>query len=230
MIIAGLLAGTGVYGMAEHIIRRCVSDPLVEAVWVLTPEGRFKSKEFMCQDKMRHINSWVGEDSHNKTGINRERIRSEIRENLGDERFKRVKWIWIGDDDAFPAMDYFEKLDKMEYEYPVLLTGKTFNADQTRFYDICSFQVDAEPFCVPYDDWENPRWAKDLYCSGNQHVMNRSGFNLNVGYIDRPGEDPHYCWAFKKAGGKLMFRPELSMTLLKIHQHANLGSEAKLPK
>lgn len=232
MIIAGILAGTGVYQMAERVIQRYLNDPLVQAVWVLTPNERFRSHGFMAHEKIRHINEWAGEDSHEKTGINREIMRRQIYENMflvGDAG-SPADWVIIGDEDGLPAPDYFEKLDKIEYDYPVLLTGKTFNANGARWFDISSFQIDAEPFCVPYDDWENPRWAKDLYCSGNQHVMNRSGFNLNVSYIDRPGEDPHYCWDFKKAGGKLEFRPELSMWLQKVHPRANMGSELKFPK
>ena len=230
MIIAGLLAGRGVYKMAETVIQRCVDDPLVQAVWVLTAKDRVGNPKFMMRDKIWHINSWVGEDSHNKTGLNRERMRAEIYGRLSEECFAQVRYIWLGDDDALPAPDYFEKLMQIEYDYPVLVTGKTFNLDGDRWFDICSFQTDRGPFCVPYDDWENPRWAKDLYCSGNQHIFNRTGFDLNVQYPDIQGEDPHFSWAFRKAGGKLRFRPELSMTLQKMHGGANMGYAPYLPK
>jgi hypothetical protein len=232
MIIAGILAGTGVYQMAERVIQRYINDPLVEVVWVLTPKDRFRNRGFMMQDKIRHINSWEGEDSHSKTGINRERMRCRMYENtfLVGDAGATAEWFIIGDEDGLPAPDYFAKLDKIKYDYPVLLTGKTFNADGARWFDICSFQTDSVPFCVPYDDWENSRWLKDLYCSGNQHVMNRSGFNLDVQYKDIPGEDPWYCRSFRKAGGRLIFRPELSMWLQKVHPRANMGNEATLPK
>jgi hypothetical protein len=141
-----------------------------------------------------------------------------------------VEWIWFGDEDALPADDYFRVLSKMHYDFPVLMTGKTLNADGRRWYDCCSFQTDGVPFCVPYEDWQNPRWAKGLYCSGNQHIMNRLGFDLNVPYPNKQGEDPYYCWAFRKAGGKLIFRPELLCTLQKLHPPANLGYAPVLPR
>jgi hypothetical protein len=223
MIIAGLLAGRGVYKMAERVIQRCVDDPLIQAVWVLTAKDRVGNPKFMMQDKIWHINSWVGEDSHNKTGLNRERIRSEIYGRLSEDRFSGVKWIWCGDDDGLPALDYFEKLAEIEYAYPVLLTGKTFNMDGSRWYDWCTFGSDHAPFCIPYESWSDPRWGKDIYCSGNQHVMNRAAFDLNVPYPDHVGEDPWYCRAFRKAGGRLMLHSELSMSLLKLHPPASHG-------
>ena len=42
MVIAGILAGTGVYSMAEYIIQRLVDDTLIQAVWVLTPNGKYR--------------------------------------------------------------------------------------------------------------------------------------------------------------------------------------------
>jgi hypothetical protein len=217
MIIAGLLAGRGVYKMAETVIQRCVDDPLVQAVWVLTAKDRVGNPKFMMQDKIWHINDWIGEDSHNKTGLNRERMRAEIYGRLSEDCFSGVKYIWCGDDDALPAPDYFEKLEQIEYDYPVLLTGKTFNMDGRRWYDFCGWGINNQPFCIPYESWDSPQWGEDKYCSGNQHVFNRAGFDLNVPYEDVPGEDPWYCRAFRKAGGKLAFNSELSMTLQKMH-------------
>ena len=227
MIIAGLLAGRWIPRQTERIIQRCVDDPLIKAVFVLTPKDMFPGtcKDLLADKKVWHINSWVGQDSHNKTGINRERLRSMIRHHMDFDpvRWENVKYIWLGDDDAMPAPDYFEKLAEIEYEYPVLLTGKTFNLDGIRWYDWCTFGADHQPFCIPYETWDDPRWGRDIYCSGNQHVMNRSAFNLNVPYPDHQGEDPWYCRAFTKAGGRLMFRPELSMTLVKWHPPASHG-------
>jgi hypothetical protein len=223
-IIVGLLAGKGVYDMAEKVIRAVVASPLVKGVWVLTPEGRFKDALFLNGPKIAHIDHWTGEDSHNKTGVNREVMRKCMYASLHgfSQLMSGIKWIVIGDEDGLPAPHYFEELVKMEYDYPVLLTGKTFNEDGSRFYDICSFEPGAVPICVPYDDWQNPRWAHDLYASGNQHVMNRAAFDLNIPYPDIPGEDPHYCWAMRDAGCKILFRPELTMTLQKMHSRANL--------
>ena len=224
-IVAALLAGTGVYEMAERIIQRLVDDPLVERLYVRFPEDRHGGQDVLFGEKVFCINGWRGEDSHDKTGINREEMRSLIYSNWSG----KADWAWFGDEDAMPAHDYFQVLSELHYDEPVLLTGKTFNTDGRRWYDICSFQTDGYPFCVPYDDWDNPRWAKDLYCSGNQHVMNRAGFLLDVPYPDIPGEDPHYCWAFRKAGGRLLFEPRLSMQLLKTHPHANHGYPPCLP-
>lgn len=224
-VLVGLLAGTGVYAMAEKVIKQIVSSPHVSHLWVLTPTGRYQNYGFLHQPKITHIDRWLGEDSHDFTGRNREVIRQAIR-----DAGLQADWIWIGDEDALPADDYFDQLVQISYgEEPVLMAGKTYNANGNRWYDICSFQTDGEPFCVPYDDWQNVRWAKGLYASGNQHVMNRAGFELDVPYPDRPGEDPHYCWAFRDAGGKIVFRPELSMTLQKLHPYANPGYAPCLP-
>ncbi len=230
MIVAGLLAGRGIYDMAEKVVQRCLDDSLIQAVWILTPFGRVRHPNFLLHEKLHHINQWIGPDSHDKTGLNREVLRSEIYKKLQQEWGANIKWVWIGDDDALPADDYFKILSQLEFDYPVLLTGKTRNMDGSRWYDWCTFGTDHQPFCIPYETWDAPRWSHDIYCSGNQHVMNRSGFNLNVPYIDRPGEDPHYCRAFKKAGGSLLFRPELSMQLLKMHPPSGCGSEAVWPK
>jgi hypothetical protein len=223
MILVGILAGRGIFTMAERVVGKIASAPEVGRVWVLTPQNRFQSAAFFKKyPKVEHINSWHGPDSHDYTGLNRERIRGIISVALANMR-EPVEWIWFGDDDALPANDYFALLSKIHYDFPVLMTGKTKNMNGQRWYDICSFGADHHPFCVPYEDWENPRWAQDLYCSGNQHLFNRAGFELNVPYPTIQGEDPHMCWAFRKAGGRLIFRPELVVTLQKMHGQAKLG-------
>lgn len=230
MILVGLLAGKGLFEMAEKVVAKIAAAPQVAAVWVLTPHNRFRSADFFRRyPKVRHINSWLGPDSHDGTAVNREHLRQVIALAVANMPGP-VEWVWMGDDDALPADDYFAQLDRMRYEEPVLLTGRTKNLDGRRWYDVCSFQTDGHPFCVPYIDWENPRYAKDLYASGNQHLFNRAGFALNVPYPQIRGEDPHMCWAFKKAGGRLVFRPELVVTLQKLHPDANLGYAPALPK
>lgn len=226
MIIVGLLAGMGVYPMAEGVIKKICLSPNVSKVYVLTPQGRFRDEIFFkVNPKVRHINNWEGKDSHDFTGMNREILRQTIK---ADPDHMAANWIWIGDEDALPADDYLEKLDAMRYDYPVLLTGKTLNVNGMRWYDICSFLKNAEPFAVPYDDWKNPRWQKDLYCSGNQHLFNPAGFALCVPYPSKSGEDPHYCWAFRRAGGHLEFRPELVVYLQKLHTECNYGTPPEL--
>jgi len=222
-IVAALLAGKGVYEMGISVINRLASDHLIDQIFVLTPFGKYHP-DYKWPKKTFHINEWKGADSHDKTGINREVLRIMVKNYLPD-----ADWFWFGDEDAMPGPGFFETLSTIHYDFPALLTGITLNADGRRWYDICSFQTDGYPFCVPYEDWQNPRWAKDLYASGNQHIMNRSGFLLDVPYPDIPGEDPHYCWAFKKAGGRLMFDPRLVMRLLKMHHYANLGYAPCLP-
>jgi FkbM family methyltransferase len=228
-ILVGILAGHGLFNMSERVIAKIAAAPEVGRVWVLTPQNRYQSRTFFAKyPKIEHINSWQGPDSHDFTGLNRERIRAAIFAALGKLPYP-VEWIWFGDEDALPADDYFAVLSRMHYAEPVLLTGKTNNLDGRRWYDLCSFQTDGHPFCVPYEDWDNPRWAKGLYASGNQHLFNRAGFALNVPYPSIKGEDPHMCWAFRKAGGKLVFRPELTVTLQKLHAPANLGYPALYP-
>ena len=230
MIVVGILAGRGLFEMAEKVVAKIAAAPQVSKVWVLTPQGRYRSADFFRRyPKIQHINSWRGPDSHDGTAINREHLRSVMYLAVANLPV-RPEWIWFADEDALPADDYFAQLDRIHYSEPVLLTGKTNNLDGKRWYDLCSFQTDGHPFCVPYDDWQNPRWAKDLYCSGNQHIMNRAGFELNVPYPNIPGEDPHYCWAFRKAGGKLEFRSELLCTLQKLHPPANMGYAPALPR
>lgn len=231
MIVVGILAGKGLYDMAERVVGKIASAPEVGRVWLLTPQNRFRNPKFFARHpKVQHINSWHGPDSHDFTALNRERIRSAIYLALINKKVDPVEWVWFGDEDALPADDYFRVLSGIHYSEPVLMTGKTLNMNGQRWYDICSFQTDGHPFCVPYEDWQNPRWAKDLYCSGNQHIMNRAGFALNVPYPNKQGEDPHYCWAFRKAGGKLVFRPELLCTLQKLHTPANMGHAPALPR
>jgi hypothetical protein len=229
MILVGILAGTGLFDMAERVVAKIASAPQVGKVWVLTPQNRYKSVSFFAKyPKVQHINSWQGPDSHDGTALNRERIRKAIF-NVLTNFAGPVEWIWLGDEDALPADDYFAMLSTMHYPEPVLMTGRTNNLDGRRWYDICSFGTDGGPFCVPYEDWDNPRWAKDLYCSGNQHLFNRAGFELNLPYPSVPGEDPHMCWKFKRAGGRLIFRPELICTLQKMHPPANHGNPALYP-
>ena len=230
MIVVGLLAGRGIFEMAEKVIGKIAASSYVAKVYVLTPKNRYKSADFFRKyPKVVHINAWLGPDSHDGTAVNREHLRTVISLALVNMP-EPVDWVWMGDDDALPANDYFAKLSEMRYEEPVLLTGKTNNLDGRRWYDICSFQTDGHPFCVPYDDWQNPRFAKDLYASGNQHLFNRAGFDLGVPYPQVHGEDPHMCWAFRKAGGKLIFRPELVCTLQKMHPPANHGHAPSLPR
>jgi hypothetical protein len=228
MIVVAVLAGHGLFEMGERVVAKMASAPEVAAVWVLTPVNRFRSADFFRRyPKVRHINSWVGPDSHDGTAVNRERLRQAVA--LGLAELPPVEWIWFGDEDALPADDYFTELVKIRYEEPVLMTGRTKNLDGRRWYDLCTFGIDGHPFCVPYPDWQNPRWAKDLYCSGNQHLFNRAGFALNVPYPQVLGEDPHMCWAFRKAGGRLVFRPELICTLQKMHPPASHGNPALYP-
>lgn len=225
-VVAALLAGHGIYEMCAQVLVRLVCDDLIERVYVYTPPGRVSPLfENKMNPKITVIENWIGEDSHNATAVNREALRQIVKEHSPD-----ADWYWFGDDDALPCPGYFEELDAWHFPEPVLITGKTYNLDGRRWYDICSFQTDGYPFTVPYDDWQNPRWAKDLYASGNQHVLNRAGFLLDVPYPDIHGEDPHFCWAFRKAGGQVIFRPELSMQLLKWHQPANPGYKPCLPK
>lgn len=215
MIIFGCLAGKGVYEMAEQVITYFLDSSYVAKVYVLTPFNRFRCVEFFDHPKIVHLNRWDGMDSHDKTGLNRERIRRAIKNGNHN-----ADWVWMGDEDALPCPGYLQYLEYLKWCRPVLLTGKTFNSDGTRWYDICAFDKD-QPFPVPYDDWKNPRYSRTLYCSGNQHIMNSAGFDLNVPYVDIPGEDPHYCWAFKDAGGHLEFQPAMSVTLQK--KHCSLG-------
>jgi hypothetical protein len=229
MILVGILAGKGLFEMAERVVAKIASAPQVGKVWVLTPTNRFKSADFFRRyPKVVHINSWRGPDSHDGTAINREHLRTVISIALANLAGP-VEWIWFGDEDALPADDYFAQLERISYPEPVLMTGRTKNLDGRRWYDVCSFGTDGHPFCVPYIDWQNPRFAKDLYASGNQHLFNRAGFDLNVPYPNIAGEDPHMCWAFKKAGGKLVFRHELVCTLQKMHPPASHGFPALYP-
>lgn len=227
MIVVGMLAGLGVYEMAETILGVILNAPEVDAVWVLTPTGKYRDYAVFRNPKIRHINSWAGPDTHDFTGCNRERIRQAIVKAL--PTMAPVEWIWMGDDDALPAENYFTELAKIHYDFPVLMTGRTNNVDGRRWYDWAGFQKDGYPFTIPYETWNHPRWAATAYCSGNQHLLNRAGFDLNVPYPDVPGEDPHFCRDFVKAGGRLIFRAELLCTLQKYHPPANFGYGPALP-
>jgi hypothetical protein len=228
MIICGFLAGLGLYDDSLRIIQECVDSYYVEAVYVLTPKGRHG--ELPYTDKLHHINRWIGEDSHDKTGINREQIRKLIELDLAAGRYTSpidLEWVWMGDEDAMPAPDFFEVLSTLHYDKPTLLTGKTFNADGQRWFDICGYNSHGmayghpdRVFLLPYDDWDNPARATYRYASGNQHIMNRAGFDLNVPYRDLKGEDPVYCQDFIAAGGQLAFEPRLSVRLMKQHPTA----------
>jgi hypothetical protein len=232
MIFVAMLAGKGLYKMAEKVLLKIARAPQVQGIWILAPKHKIRNEGLLKSlPGIHHINSWEGPDSHDATGINRERLRLAIQAHAENMRpGPYPDWIWFGDDDALPADNFFDELEQIRYDYPVLLTGKTFNADGQRWYDICSFQTDHHPFCVPYNDWQNGAWAKDLYASGNQHILNWTGFSLNVPYPNIRGEDPHYCWAFRAAGGKLIFRPELECKLQKPHPYANYGHPRASPR
>src|ERR1700740_1030165 len=107
MILVGILAGRGLFEMAERVVAKIASAPEVARVWLLTPQNRYRSAHFFAeQPKVQHINSWYGPDSHEFTGLNRERIRQAIFNALLDFA-PAVEWIWLGDEDALPADDYF---------------------------------------------------------------------------------------------------------------------------
>ena len=58
MILVGLLAGKGLFEMAEKVVAKIAAAPQVAAVWVLTPHNRFRSADFFRRyPKVRHINS-----------------------------------------------------------------------------------------------------------------------------------------------------------------------------
>lgn len=126
------------------------------------------------------------------------------------------------DDDTLPEADYYRVLALLQEAHdprPLLMTGKLCNLDKTRCWDACSFQR-GTPVVVPYEAWDHPDWAQDLYFSGPQHLLNKAGVFLAVqlGYPAlRYGEDTHFCWSFKKAGGSLKLLHQLKARLL--HQH-----------
>jgi hypothetical protein len=219
-IIVGLLARQGVYDMAASVIRQVVNDPRVKGVWVITPQGKYRDAEVLSGPKVAHIDRWEGENPSARIGFNREVLRKNIYSSLNDYGFSQlmadIEWIWIGDADALPAADYFETLSRMKYDYPVLLTGRTLNADGSRYLDICSVDKNGQHRAIPYDDWESGQYSSQIYAASSQHVMNRLAFDLNVRYQDTPLEDANYCHMLRGFGAKIVFRPELSMQLQKL--------------
>lgn len=214
-VIVGLLAGRGI---GEQVLGFYLANPHVDKIVIVDPVGGIQPF------KLKRIPYWLGEDSHNSTGRNRENLRSYMRSYVTNE----TRYFLIGDDDGLPDPDYFDALTALRYStHPQLLTGKLRNTDGTRWYDICSFNESHDPVLVPYDQaisgTLSGKLGQDLYANGNQHILNRAAWELNIPYPDIRGEDPHYSWAIRKAGAQLKFVPELKMTL--IRQHPSISSE-----
>lgn len=208
-ITVALVAGRGIGEMAIRVIEPILMDPLVDHLYVLYGEIPGLPYWLIEHPKITEIDFPMR--SHADLG-NARNWMWDIIENESDP-----DWLLIGDEDGLIHPDFFRVLSELPYpKDPVLVTGKLDNANGKRYYDICAF-IGTQPVAIPYDDWQNPKWDEKRYANGGQHILNRAARQLGVRYQDRDGEDPHFCWDFVKAGGRIQFEPELKMTLAKLH-------------
>lgn len=157
--------------------------------------------------------------SHNKRGLARTELVQRMR-----KMWDKADLFVILDDDTAPQPGYFAHLEAMELPGDsVVMGGKLVNKDGQRSWDVCSFD-NGVPVVVPYLFWNHDKWAKDLYLSGPQHIFNKAGIELaaKVGYPDKEyGEDTNFCFAFKSAGGRIVFIPEIEAHLTHLHKPPN---------
>lgn len=204
-IAVGILCGRGETAEAIKVIQRINEDMKVETILPLFP-----SRPAKCAGKFLF---------YPPAGANRRgAARTEIVRALAS--LSGIDYGVILDDDTLPDSSYFDVISELSTASdPTLYTGKLRNADGTRCWDVCAFDS-GNPVVVPYEFWDNERYAKDLYFSGPQHIFNASGLALasRIGYPDIAyGEDTQFCLQFKNAGGKL--RPLLEIGAQLLHQH-----------
>jgi hypothetical protein len=209
-IVVGLVAGRGIGPMALRVMEPIYSNTLVDHLYMVVGEPPDMPDWLKRNPKVTPIYHTVRK--HADLGLARNAMLNLIESQCDPD------WLLIGDEDGLVDRDFFQVLNDLSYPAdPVLLTGKMRNMDVKRWYDICGFIPHNQPVAIPYDDWRNPRWDEGRYANGGQHILNRSARKLGVRYQDRDGEDPHFCWDFILAGGRLQFEPGLAMTLAKQH-------------
>lgn len=208
-ITVGLAAGRGIREMALKVMAPIYANPLVDRLYMVIGEPPMMPWWLTENPKVTAV--YYGMKSHADLGRARNWM-WDIIENECDP-----DWLMMGDEDGLIDLDFFEVLASLPYpDDPVLVTGKMRNMDGKRHYDICSF-IGNQPVAVPYEEWQSPKWDARLYANGGQHILNRAARQLGLRYQDIDGEDPHFCWDFRKLGGRIIFEPRLGMTLAKQH-------------
>lgn len=204
-VAVGILCGRGETDEALQVIARVNADRCVETILPLFPNA-----PAICQGKYL----FFPPAADNRRGAARNALVRRL------AMLQNVDYAVILDDDTCPDPGYFERISKMgTTPEPYLMSGKLLNTDGNRSWDLCAFDG-KDPIVIPYVFAENESWAGSLYFSGPQHIFNRAGLALaaKVGYSDLTyGEDTVFCRAFKAAGGKLKFLPDIQARLL--HQH-----------
>lgn len=219
MTLVGIIAGLEIDEMTERVIDRIAANERVRHIWVAT---NGKTPRWLRDlDRLTVIE--MAFPKYNDLWKARNRLLDEFEiHKKPDDR-----WFHIGDNDGLPAFNYYDVLEEIPYSAePMLVTGKLYNYDgKTRYYDICGFEYGdgPQPVCLPYDNWKDSRYNDTRYANGNQHILNRSGLELGIRYPEVSGEDPHFSWAFVKAGGTIEFNPLLTMQLAKPHGGAAMA-------
>lgn len=218
----GILAGRGFNDEAAQVYGRCVKDPVVDHLFVLmgaiTPFMARNSKQFKLTSPVggKTSQETFGPAANNRRGLARDRILKHL-SSVGFDV------MVILDDDTVPDPGYFEFLKSADFgEEALVMTGKLFNHDGGRCWDICTFDILGNPIVVPYEDWQNPLFLNGLYASGPQHIITRGALRLAPSYPDLTyGEDTRFCHNLKAKGGKVRFIPEISARLTHQHKEPN---------
>ena len=215
MIVVGLVAGRGIGDMALRVMEPIYSDPLVDQLYVCIGEPPDMPTELKQHPKITPVYHTIR--AHGDLGPARNTLLNLIEAQCDPD------WLMIGDEDGLIDPGFFLGLDLIPINgLPILATGRMRNADGNRWYDICGFikcpnTGAPQPVALPYNEWMHKKWNKSRYANGGQHILNRSARALKVRYQHIDGEDPHFCWDFVKAGGRIQFVPDLGMTLAKQH-------------
>lgn len=213
-VVVGIVAGLGLNGITIPVLWRYLRDPYVARVFVAV--GPNKENEWIDHPKLQLV-EWRGEDSHS----NLARQRNRMLDYMSAE--EPAQWYMLGDNDGMPDEEYFDELLFNDYDYPAVLTGRLLNLDGARYWDVAISRPPDIPKLLPYDEWKDPKYAQGLYFNGNQHLINRAAFELNVPYRPFAAEDTWYVQDLIAAGVTPEFNYHMTMTLQRMH--AGLGAD-----
>lgn len=219
-VYVGIIAGKGIQQHVPIVLWRYLRDPYVKKVFVAIPEEKpFLDMEIWEHSKFIKVD-WIGVDSHSNLAAQRNHMFDLMHGHY------HVDWYMQADDDGLPGDHYFDLLEaenNVLYSVPILLTGRLINLDGQRYWDVAQWHHDEDPpvtpTLLPYFDWKNPKYSHGLYFNGNQHILNRKGFELGVKYREFEAEDTWFAQDFVEAGGKLEVSHGMRMSLMRMHGH-----------
>src|SRR5271165_1685937 len=127
----GLIAGHGMNAANLPVIWRYLRDPYVCKLLIATNPEEVDME--VCRHPKAIIIKWDGENRHDMIA----RQNNNMLEVMREEKYcARANWYMICEDDGMPCDNYFEVLQRKIYSYPVIATGRCFNLDGSRYWDI----------------------------------------------------------------------------------------------